>query len=747
MSLMPRLALLSLILHLPGSVLAGVEIGVDRPGPLIPRKELTKQERARREAQKLYGIGVAHERGNRLIEALRAYEQAEKLDPESAAIPRALFGLYLALDRIDDALSACQKVLRLDPEDATTAYLYARQLRAQEKKTEAIAALVQATKSSRLKDRPDLGAQVWFDLALLYEQQKEWAKAEASLREVVEILEHPRGLMEVGKYSQEEINAQAAETLERLGKVCLQGGKISEAVRAFEQAKKKDSLRAPRLAYHLAQVFREQGKPREALAQLEIYLRSQPQGTEGYEMKIALQRALGRSADVVPDLEHASGRDPHNVALKLLLAREYRRTRQNANAEAIYRKLLEIHVTPEVYRGLFDLQRERGPAGIEELLSILDAALSKAMGDEKNPGSPSEARRARAILQVLREDAALVREILPMAVRPTRSRKLSLATRGILATLAARTKQLGHAEQLFRGCLERPGMLRSMESEIYYGLLRVLRWQHKYLEIIEVCQEGLKSAQQTNRVLFHTELVYAYQARNDHKAALAAADAAVQDAGKGQLLSCKRIRVDALVQAGEHARALAECQEMLKEYNHGGELRDVRSSLSSVYQAMGKLEESEEQLQLILRSDPNDAGANNDLGYIWADRNKNLVEAEQMIRKALELDRQQRSSGTSIDLDSDKDNAAYVDSLGWVLFRRGKLEEALKELEKASSLPRGEDDPVVWDHLGDVYFRLKQPQKALASWKKALSLYDLGTRRKSDGRYREIQDKIRQAIP
>ena len=56
--------------------------------------------------------------------------------------------------------------------------------------------------------------------------------------------------------------------------------------------------------------------------------------------------------------------------------------------------------------------------------------------------------------------------------------------------------------------------------------------------------------------------------------------------------------------------------------------------------------------------------------------------------------------------EEDQDTAAFVDSLGWVLFRRGEIEAARKELERATTLPDG-DDPVIWDHLGDVYQRLR----------------------------------------
>jgi tetratricopeptide (TPR) repeat protein len=169
----------------------------------------------------------------------------------------------------------------------------------------------------------------------------------------------------------------------------------------------------------------------------------------------------------------------------------------------------------------------------------------------------------------------------------------------------------------------------------------------------------------------------------------------------------------------------------------------VRIQLSNALAAAEKYEESEGQLLLVLKDDPNDAMVNNNLAYAWADRNKNLAEAEKMIRKAIDLDRKARSSATAVNADSDRDSGVYLDSLGWVLFRRGKLEQAQAELEKAVALPDAADDPVVWDHLGDVYFRRGARARALAAWKKAVGLYDAGARRKSDERYKEIGEKVR----
>jgi len=197
---------------------------------------------------------------------------------------------------------------------------------------------------------------------------------------------------------------------------------------------------------------------------------------------------------------------------------------------------------------------------------------------------------------------------------------------------------------------------------------------------------------------------------------------------------------------GKHNEAAAECLSLLKEYNTAGDAREIRMVLSMVYSTAHDRAKSEEQLELVLKADPDDATANNDLGYQWADSNKKLEEAEPMIRKALDLDHKQRTTGDALVLDGDQDNASFVDSLGWVLFRKGKLAEARRELERAVSLQDGFESPEVWDHLGDVYFRSEMSVKAGEAWRKAVSLYET-TRRRPDDRLPEIQEKLRLLKP
>jgi tetratricopeptide (TPR) repeat protein len=91
---------------------------------------------------------------------------------------------------------------------------------------------------------------------------------------------------------------------------------------------------------------------------------------------------------------------------------------------------------------------------------------------------------------------------------------------------------------------------------------------------------------------------------------------------------------------------------------------------------------------------------------MWADHNMNLDEAETMIKRALEME---------------PNNASYLDSLGWVEFRKGKFEQALGNLLLAAKTA-DHDDPVVFEHIGDTYFKLNRISEALESWKKALAL-------------------------
>ena len=75
-------------------------------------------------------------------------------------------------------------------------------------------------------------------------------------------------------------------------------------------------------------------------------------------------------------------------------------------------------------------------------------------------------------------------------------------------------------------------------------------------------------------------------------------------------------------------------------------------------------------------------------------------------------------------LDLDPDNGAYLDSLGWVYYRQGKLAEAESALVRA--IDKIGQDGTVHDHLGDVYFKLGKTKEAIAQWQASIRDHQAG---------------------
>jgi tetratricopeptide (TPR) repeat protein len=426
----------------------------------------------------------------------------------------------------------------------------------------------------------------------------------------------------------------------------------------------------------------------------------------------------------------------------MLLAQESARAGNRTEAQAIFERLAERTPTPEVYRSLLKLYvAGTTDAGAARAIAVFNDAISR--GVKQGDGIASDAQaaaKARAMLQALRDDNSLAKPLVSAAQQIlVASQKLHPETRFYLAVLAARNHQVKEAEELYRACLSDFADNRERETAIYGGLIPVLLLQRKYPDVVQVCRHGLEHAASTNQLYFRLNLARAQAALGNMDEALRESDRAVDLSEDRNRLAMQLLRVDMLSRAERYPQAIAEAGTLLKRAGTPGETRDIRYQLSNVYSTMHDYAKAEEQLQLILKADANDATANNDLGYFWADQGKNLPEAERLIRKAVELDNQSRAGSASAD---DEENYAYLDSLGWVLFRRGQIDEARRWLERAAAGAGVAGDPVVWDHLGDVYLRLNERDRAIEYWRKALMLYDADKRRKADEHYQELKIKL-----
>jgi tetratricopeptide (TPR) repeat protein len=128
--------------------------------------------------------------------------------------------------------------------------------------------------------------------------------------------------------------------------------------------------------------------------------------------------------------------------------------------------------------------------------------------------------------------------------------------------------------------------------------------------------------------------------------------------------------------------------------------------LGATCERKGDYEEAEKHFEKCLQLAPDFDEAMNYLGYMWAEHGMKLERARELIEKARK---------------AEPKNAAYLDSLAWVLFKLNQPKEALPYALQAAELCE-EPDATVYDHLGDIYNALQQMEKAREAWRKALSI-------------------------
>ncbi len=466
--------------------------------------------------------------------------------------------------------------------------------------------------------------------------------------------------------------------------------------------------------------------------------------------------ALKRQNEITPRLEEAARRDSKNVPLQYVLADRYRETGQTDKAEALYKALLTSQPTPQTYRALAASLLKRRKAA--DLLKVICEAMMH----------PSGLEAVQAQLQAAAADDELAEAILDAGLQQLQSDPQSLprSAFNVLSFIANpergsnKTKRL---ERLIK--LQRVMLAKNPSAQLYKEIADTLRRLDQYAEAAATIRQLIDKypAEKNSRIL---SALAELERRAGHiDAALSAASQASQldpndvevlvlladllsDTGKiDQAIAIleKLIKNESdnaryrfvlgglLAKFGRNDEAVKVFQELIKRFPSNDEIvKLAHSNLSIVYVNQGDYARGEAELEILFQKTPDDAGINNDLGYLYADQGKNLEKAETMIRKAVT---------------EDPDRPAYLDSLGWVLFKRGKARESLEPLTKAVELQKLEEkrglappDATIREHLGDVYLQLKEVDKARQIWEEAEQIASKAV--PADKRLSEIRKKL-----
>ena len=165
----------------------------------------------------------------------------------------------------------------------------------------------------------------------------------------------------------------------------------------------------------------------------------------------------------------------------------------------------------------------------------------------------------------------------------------------------------------------------------------------------------------------------------------------------------------------DQVQAILTEAQLLKEFNHlpealtvlGTGLRRFPNNADLLYdyamaaEKNNELEAMEKALRRIMELAPQNQHAYNALGYSLAERNIRLAEAKELIEKALQLA---------------PEDPFIIDSMGWVLYRLGRLKEAETMLRRAYAI---RPDAEIAAHLGEVLWVSGQKGAAQKFWRDA----------------------------
>lgn len=437
-------------------------------------------------------------------------------------------------------------------------------------------------------------------------------------------------------------------------------------------------------------------------------------------------------AEAVRTLEQALELEPQNGEVADSLVTAYCYNLQFEEALAQRRKLIQRFPNVREWREqeidlLLNIQDFRGA------LQVIDAWMAEAKDDE---ALLQVLRESKITTLLLSEDCEPAAEILETVRQADRTSILQLRR---LILLYQRMGRHDRALELIRQWeQEVPDGFASGGTE---GIWENLPAEH-HDEVVQLLLNAIEK--NPGRESLHMTLVDLLSAIGDHAGALDLAaswgkagrfaevfeelriqllnaagrvEEAIQLVRERMLASAERemrmpaipydlreLLVRLLIKAGQFDVAEAELNRWLAEASDPDERIFYLGQLALIHQETQNWAEAVQAMELALSLDPSGAGSSNDLGYTLAETGTQLERAESLVHYAV--------------ADQPR-NSAFLDSLGWVRYKRGRFAEAKLWLTRARYAGNGED-PVVCDHLGDACWRLGQKDEAVRWWNQSI---------------------------
>jgi len=536
------------------------------------------------------------------------------------------------------------------------------------------------------------------ELGRLYFLGDQFEKSHESFAQVREALARPDdyGLNES---IQKIIVGDRKQTYSLMAGAALEAKKFDEALALFQEAY-RDAPESDDAVLSTARVAERRGEHEVAL---KLFLPVLQKGNDTSPVAVEpLRRILATTTPVEKQeaqleeyLTPVQAAHPENEPLRRHLAQCRLNQGKLAEAESLLMDAAVSKPSEELQFLLAKVRRAQKSAD-KYLATLADIAVASSIGEVED-----EARAAAA-------DADFAATLVQTALAVKTDSPAEKAAKGAAAFVALESKRWDDANTLWEASLSGDDVAKGKQLLLWgLRLTQADQYEAAMKTFQRVIDEKLAVADPAP-AWFYLSGVASFA--KEHERALEAA----RNAKAARPDDFRFIQREAWVlQHGKrYAEARQKYDDLLKRFDKSSDssirddLRQVRLVLSTVCLELGDEAAAVERIEEVLDEFPEDIGAMNDLGYVWADRSVHLQRSLRMVQRAVT---------------AEPENKAYRDSLGWVFYRLGRIPEAVAELEKAAS---GEDPGgVILDHLADALAKAGRPADAKSAWQRALESF------------------------
>jgi len=501
-----------------------------------------------------------------------------------------------------------------------------------------------------------------------------------------------------------------------LGVLNLLNEDSKEAIAEFGMARNFDPA-SPVLAAELAVLYSEKGDSEISMMILKDALKHHPQDAELHFLLGGLFASLKNSPNAIEEYQTVIKLDPKYTLAYLYLSTLYAEQKDYKNSLDILNKLLKIdpdHVIGHYYSAKVLMELKQDDEAEKELKKTLALrpSFESAMVD-------------LGLLYERQKKIALAIEVYDQMSKmyPT-----GVKVRIRLGELLLQEKRYEDADRILQEIIQQYGT--NKEIALSVGLAYLERNHHE--KAINLFHKLLATYPDDQKIRYLLATAYGETAMGRQAIEMfnmipmdseyfvgARIQAALLLKKEGSIEGALKATREAITRRKDAAGLyvfLASLYDEIKDDSHVEKVlqeglgilpksTEILYSLGVLFEKTERFEESIKQMRLILSYDPEHADALNFIGYGYADRGIHLNEAEEMIKKALQLK---------------PGNAYIIDSLGWVYYRKNKPDLAIKYLSEAARLQP--DDVAITEHLGDAYVKAGLFSDALEIYRKSLKL-------------------------